>query len=310
MLLADSALGEVSLVVERLDHADFFWIQRQPLMHPPYLLRARVGQRAELETLQKDQPTFLGFPYYVREAMLQECKSMRRDGFGDRNHFVAAMRMRSLRRALGAPRESPSPRPNLPVPVAQLVPVDEQAAELELCAVCLEPCDGPAGRVRTGCGHFFHAHCLNRWRCQIRRRREELSEPLTCPVCRASLNSKTYELASLRPEARDEEPQLAARSADELSRLQAAQQACQAVTPHSICLHPSIAVVLATQPAPLVICHIEPARQVYAFNLAYGVPARYGRVDGQFGSHNFTTSRREAYLADMSAQTWSGLGPF
>ncbi|KAK1650208.1 hypothetical protein QYE76_068013 [Lolium multiflorum] len=69
-------------------------------------------------------------------------------------------------------------RPPLPVFVHVATPAAGGAEEKAECAVCLvEFAHGEAGRLVPGCGHGFHAACIEPW----------LRVRSTCPLCRAAV---------------------------------------------------------------------------------------------------------------------------
>ena len=51
------------------------------------------------------------------------------------------------------------------------------------CVICLESL--PANFNRTTCDHLFHEQCIERW----------LSQHTTCPVCRASIPSRSKDIS-------------------------------------------------------------------------------------------------------------------
>jgi hypothetical protein len=69
-------------------------------------------------------------------------------------------------------------RPPLPVFVHVATPAAGGAEEKAECAVCLvEFMHGEVGRLVPGCGHGFHAACIEPW----------LRVRSTCPLCRAAV---------------------------------------------------------------------------------------------------------------------------
>ncbi|KAM0837925.1 hypothetical protein ACQ4PT_061323 [Festuca glaucescens] len=69
-------------------------------------------------------------------------------------------------------------RPPLPVFVHAATSAAGGAQEKAECAVCLvEFAHGEAGRLVPGCGHGFHAACIEPW----------LRVRSTCPLCRAAV---------------------------------------------------------------------------------------------------------------------------
>lgn len=64
--------------------------------------------------------------------------------------------------------------------------VAEEKGKLE-CAVCLTKFrEGEKGRVLPGCGHCFHAECIDLW----------LDSHCTCPLCRVTVESQSESVES------------------------------------------------------------------------------------------------------------------
>lgn len=116
--------------------------------------------------------------YLFWRSIWQHMKHARRgdDDIGATASSLSAPRLPYPSRAACGASEAGERRETTPLPV--FVYVAAAGAETSECAVCLvEFGHGEAGRLVPGCGHGFHAACIETW----------FRVNSTCPLCRAAV---------------------------------------------------------------------------------------------------------------------------